>query len=356
MELKLHGRVVKVFTVMPRTQSAPQYLKKLRSLAACSEAIGCTGMLLFLGNDTPVDPWLAAHTILSETRSLRPLVAVNPVYMHPFAAARMISSLTLLFRRRIYLNLITGTSTADHAALDDGLPHDARYRRLGEYAAAVNMLLSRGRPASFEGEYYRLRNAQLIPGVADEMRPGMLLAGHSASARVLAESIGAESLQMLGPTLNDVPARVTAFNFGVVARDSRDAAVEAAKRLFPVDDIGQEVAAKAMAATDATWKRALWKDFTSEEIGADGYWLGPFRNGHADCPYLVGDHGSIAKHIVQLVERGCRTLIIDTPGDEQEIREIARAFAQAAQLLRDPVSQELGTIRVFENADVQATR
>ena len=42
-----------------------------------------------------------------DTKNLCPLVAVNPVYMHPFAAAKMVSSFALMYQRKVYLNMIT---------------------------------------------------------------------------------------------------------------------------------------------------------------------------------------------------------------------------------------------------------
>ena len=71
-----------------------------------------TGMLIFQGNDVFIEPLITAQFLLAETKRLSPFIALNPIYMHPFTAAKMIASLTLLYGRKIYLNLITGTATS----------------------------------------------------------------------------------------------------------------------------------------------------------------------------------------------------------------------------------------------------
>jgi len=38
-----------------------------------------------------VDPWLIAQAMITHTERLCPLVAVQPVYMHPYAVAKMVA-------------------------------------------------------------------------------------------------------------------------------------------------------------------------------------------------------------------------------------------------------------------------
>lgn len=336
MQLRLPEREVKVFTVMPRTRDKTSYVRDLTNLACWSEACGSTGILLFLGNDTLLDPWLSACTAMSRTQDLQPLVAVNPLYMHPFAAARMISSLALLFERKIYINLIAGTAVRDHTALGDQLEHDKRYARLSEYAQVMQLLLTQRRPVSFHGHYYQINDLQLLPSLPAHLQPDFLLAGQSAAARALACSLPAETLQMLGPDLDGPADAQGGLYFGIVTRPDRAAALEAARAYFPADDVGREVAARAMQATDATWKRRLWSESESEEISTCGYWLGPFKNFQSDCPYVVGERAVLSGIIAELVRKGTSTFVIDTPVAEVELQEIAAAFKGARELLCEP--------------------
>ena len=103
-------------------------------------------MLVYTDN-TEVDPWLVAQHIIQSTSRLCPLVAIQPIYMHPYAVAKMVSSLAHLYGRRVYLNMVAGGFKNDLVALNDATPHDRRYERLVEYTTIIQRLLSDLNPA-----------------------------------------------------------------------------------------------------------------------------------------------------------------------------------------------------------------
>jgi alkanesulfonate monooxygenase len=65
------------------------------------EGIGCEGSLIYTENGL-VDPWVVAQVLVESTTSLAPLVAVQPVYMHPYSVAKMVSTLAHLYERRTF--------------------------------------------------------------------------------------------------------------------------------------------------------------------------------------------------------------------------------------------------------------
>src|ERR1700732_157936 len=81
------------------------YVKRVCEVSRWSDDAGCKGILVYTDNSV-VDPWLIAHTIIQNTRALSPLVAVQPVYMHPYTVAKMVSSLSYLHDRRMCLNMV----------------------------------------------------------------------------------------------------------------------------------------------------------------------------------------------------------------------------------------------------------
>ena len=131
-------------------------------------------MLVYTDNSL-IDPWIVAALVLESTRSLVPLVAVQPVYMHPYSVAKLVTSLGNLFGRRILLNMVAGGFVGDLAALDDRPPHDRRYDRLIEFTRIVTGLLDDAGPMTFEGEFYRTLNLKLSPALATE-KPSSLWA------------------------------------------------------------------------------------------------------------------------------------------------------------------------------------
>ncbi len=84
-----------------------------------------------------VDPWLVSQLIIQNTKQLRPLVAIQPIYMHPYSVAKMVTSFSMLYGRAVYLNFVAGGFKRDLQALNDTTPHDLRYQRIIEYATII---------------------------------------------------------------------------------------------------------------------------------------------------------------------------------------------------------------------------
>lgn len=333
MKLNYQGRSIEVFSLVPRAANSELFWPNVLEVIRLSDKYRCSGILILNGNEIVIEPWLIAQAIAARSASLMPLVAVNPVYMHPFSAARMISSLSLAYRRRVFLNLITGTSLSHLEALGDDTPHDVRYDRLLEFTQILTALLS-GHPLSFEGRFYKTKGLQLLPALASEMQPQYLLAGQSTGAVQVAEKTGAANIQMLGPRLDAQANAVKAIHFGLVARASEAGAWQAAHARFPEDKLGQFVLGESMKNTDSQWKRRMQMAAAQESAAArPGFWMMPFRNFQADCPYFIGSHERAADLVAGLVRAGVHTFVLDIPLDEQEFENTASVFSTALRLL-----------------------
>jgi len=83
------------------------YARRVTDIARWSEQYGCKGILVYTDNSL-VDAWLVSQIIIQNTEKLCPLVAVQPVYMHPYSVAKMVASFGYLYSRRIYLNMVAG--------------------------------------------------------------------------------------------------------------------------------------------------------------------------------------------------------------------------------------------------------
>src|SRR5689334_3973245 len=107
---QLDGHKIDIFTVNPRITDAQSYWETTKRNIALSEKYNASGILLFSGNDTYADPWLVAGYIAQTTKSLIPFVALDPLTMPPYTAAKLINSLAYMYDRPTYLNWITGLS------------------------------------------------------------------------------------------------------------------------------------------------------------------------------------------------------------------------------------------------------
>ena len=333
MRIQLADDAVEVFAISPRTTAQTLYWKDIQTVTRLSQQSDCTGVLIFTGNDVYVEPWIVAHYVITETETLVPLVAVNPVYMHPFSAAKMISSFAYLYKRRVYLNLVTGTALSYLEALGDRLSHDDRYERLREYVQIISRLLGDDGLTSFDGRFYQASNLVLLPKVPKSLFPGFLVAGQSEAAQEICRSIGGVGMQMLQPGLDHAINDQTGIHFGIVTREKEERAWAAAKRLYHEDEAGREVLDYSMSNTDSVWKRDLKRTADDEAKLPANYWLTPFRNLKADCPYVVGDYEYVVNLLVSLIEKGIRVFVLEIPPLEEEFQHINTAFGMAARRL-----------------------
>jgi len=320
---------LRIFPATPRNHEPTSHIDNIMRVARFSEINGFEGPLLFTGNDIAVEPWTMAQHILSQTTKISPLIAVNPVYMHPFTVARLVSSFAQLYGRKVYLNMVTGTATSDLSAIGEQHSHEDRYLRLGEFISIVRKLLVSARPISFNGKFYSLRNLQLRPSFPVALLPEFLIAGQSDDALRVSSEMGCLAMQMLPPTLEDGLSNAPGVNMGIVARQERDQAWRAAHVLFQDSAENRDVLKYTMSNTDSVWKRRLGAEAEIEELRENGYWLGPFMNYQADCPYLVGSYSDVGSSLRRFVEKKISTIILDVIADEEELQHVSRTLASS---------------------------
>jgi alkanesulfonate monooxygenase len=334
---------VQIFSTCPQSGATDglQYLDRVADVARWSEENGCTGILVYTDNSV-VDPWLVAQVILEHTTTLCPLVAVQPVYMHPYAVAKMVSTLGYMHGRRLYLNMVAGGFKNDLNALNDPTPHDRRYERLVEYTNLIKRLLETDQPVSVSGEFYQVNQLKLTPPLAKELFPGLLISGSSDAGLAAAQAIGATAVkypkpaahyhsQPLDPQLNH------GVRVGVIARHDVADAWGVAYERFPEDRKGQLARTLATKVSDSTWHHQL-SELGQSADGQNPYWLVPFENYRTNCPYLVGSYDVVAREIERYLSTGHRTFILDIPPTRDELRHIGIVFKQAAMLAEAALS------------------
>lgn len=333
MEFDYHDRKIHSFVITPRTLDAAEYWENIKTTGEWCRDFGLTGPLLFNGNDTFVEVFVAAQTMV-EQYGVSPLIAVNPLYMHPFTAAKFVSSYAYSFEKRVYLNMITGTALSQAEAMNCSLDHDQKYDRLREYIDIVQQLTEKSpRPISYEGDYYTVTDLALPVEIPQNLLPGYFIAGHSEGASAVRDATGAVGMKMLLPELAEAVQEDKGIHFGVVCRETEDEAWEAANEQFPEDRRGKHMLERSMKNTDSVWKKRLKFAADTADQCDNGYWLAPFRNFQADCPYFISSRDRLAKLIVDLVKSGVDEFILDVPPHREDFEEAAAAFAQAKEIL-----------------------
>jgi alkanesulfonate monooxygenase len=335
MPAAAHDHGLKIFSTCPPSALAqPETgLRQLEEIARWSEDAGCEGILVFTDN-AQLDPWLVSQVIIEATERLCPLVAIQPVYMHPYSVAKMVTSLAHLHGRRLYLNMVAGGFKNDLTALNDLTPHDERYARLVEYTTVVQSLLRTADPVSFEGRYYKVANLKLTPPLPDDLATGVLVSGSSEAGMHAARQLGATAVEYPKPSAEyagALPANgaSSGIRIGIIARSEDAEAWSVARARFPEDRKGQLTHQLAMKVSDSSWHRQL-SELGNTGVGAENpYWLVPFQNYKAMCPYLVGSYDRVADEVARYVDVGYRTFILDAPASADEMRHIGVVFERA---------------------------
>ena len=327
---------LKLFSTCPesRTTHSAAYRHHVAEAARWSEAAGFEGTLIYTENGL-VDPWLVAQLVIEATDRLLPLVAVQPVYMHPYSVAKMVATFAHLYGRRTYLNMVAGGFRNDLAALGDELAHDTRYERLIEYTSIIKQLTGSSKPVTFTGSFYTTAELPLTPVVPPDCGPAFMISGSSAAGVNAARQLGAIAVKYPQPASQEQAVDAGAesgMRIGIVARQDREDAWRTAYMRFPEDRAGQIAHHLAMQVSDSEWHDQL--SALAYEAATEGnpYWLGPFKNYKTFCPYLVGSYDDVAQRLADYLQRGFRYFILDVPASEEELHHIGTAFRDAVSI------------------------
>ena len=325
---------LEIFSTCPQSSqvSREAYFKNVVDVARWSEKYGCKGILVYTDNSI-VDPWLVSQVIIENTETLCPLVAIQPIYMHPYAAAKMVASYGYIYNRQIYLNMLAGGFKNDLLALNDTTPHDRRYDRTVEYTQIMKLLLGSSTGVSFTGEFYTIDKLKMTPPLPPELFPGILISGSSEAGLAAAKAIGATAVKYPKPpgeyeNESKKENLGSGVRVGIITREDEDEAWRIAHERFPEQDRKGELAHQlAMKTSDSVWHKQLSE--LSKTPDNNPYWLTPFQHYKTFCPYLVGSYQKVAVELARYIALGFHTFILDIPPDEEELYHMNISFGKA---------------------------
>lgn len=327
---------IAIYSTCPQSKGVAggEYPGRVTEVARWSEQAGCRGMFVYTDNGL-LDPWVVAMHALSVTTTLRPLVAVQPLYMHPYTVAKLVASIAHLHGRAVDLNLVAGGSRNDLVALADGSPYEHRYERIVEYATIVTHLTTSAEPLTFGGRHYRVSDVRLTPPVPEALRPRLFVSGASQACLDAARTVGAVAVSpprqaVDGEATGDGPER--GVRVGIITRPEACQAWEAARARFPSPVNGGIDAALAERIAVTTDTRS--GDGRNGDAEPNPYWRWPATAHGTHCPYLVGTHERVSVEIARYLARGVRTFIADTPLEPDDLLDVHRVVHTAAIGLR----------------------
>jgi len=286
----------------------PPELGYLALVARAAERLGFTGMLTPTGTFCE-DSWVTTAALLTETSTLKFMVAFRPGLITPTLAAQMASTYQRISGGRLLLNVVTGGESAEQRRFGDWLDHDQRYARTAEFLQVLRGAWS-GRPFDFEGEYYKVAGATTRQ--PPDPIPPIFFGGSSPPAlRVAAAHV--DTYLTWGEPPAAVEAKLNAVrslaggttSFGirlhVITRDTAAEAWSAARNLLDrVPPAAVEAARERFARTESEGQKrmAALTGGDSLEVSPN-LWagFGLVRPGAGTA--LVGSHAEVAERLTE---------------------------------------------------------
>ncbi|MNK11079.1 Methanesulfonate monooxygenase [compost metagenome] len=302
----------------------------LKQVAVAADTLGYDGVLLPTGRSCE-DAWVAASSLIGETKQLKFLVAVRPGLSTPGLAVRMAATFDRLSKGRLLINVVTGGDQAELEA--DGLhaSHSERYEITDEFLKVWRASLSgEGGDAGydFEGKHIQVKGAKTLYPPVQKPYPPLYFGGSSPAAHELAaEQVDVyltwgEPPAAVAEKIADMRARAAkhgrSLKFGirlhVIVRETNEEAWKAADELIKyVDD---DLIARAQASfnkMDSEGQRrmaALHGGKKDKLEVSPNLWagVGLVRGGAGTA--LVGDAETVAARMQEYADLGIETFIL----------------------------------------------
>jgi alkanesulfonate monooxygenase len=337
--------------------NSPSYLS---DVARAIEYAGFNAILIPTGPSCH-DAWVVASALSRATTRLKFLVAFRPGFVLPAVAAQTAQSLQRITGGRLLLNVVTGGNSAEQRGYGDYLDHAQRYARTDEFLEIVRRLWA-GEQFSYDGEYYRLRNARLRR--VEEPMPSIYFGGASA----VAESVAAkhsDTYLFWGETPDMVRERIAradtlaqehgrtlryGYRVHVIARDTEEQAwAEADRLLREIPKVDLDRAQQQLARSESTGQARMTSLHAGKTINhvrdleiSPNLWagVGLVRSGAGTA--LVGSHAQVAERIQELYDLGVDSFILS---GYPNLEEALRVGEEVVPLIHRGTSRQSSPLR-----------
>jgi alkanesulfonate monooxygenase len=265
------------------------------------------------------DPWSIASYYALLTTNIKFLIAVNPAMMSPTYCALKVSTFQKLFGDRIAINVVSGASTVEQSAFSDYSPIESRYKRSGEFAYILKTLVVDGEINNFDGEFYKIKNAEIEKGNEFEV----VFAGSSDNTINLANNFGSAHYYAMESSDQYIDNRKkvnveSAIKSTIIVEETSSIAWQRANELLNLATIERiEELKKDLSSHESEnqKRQEALHNFSKENlIVEDNIWAGMGLLHGGGITAMVGDYHEVANLIEKFYTYGLdRILIAGTP-------------------------------------------
>lgn len=306
-----------------------------------AEECGIDSLLVDFGFAKP-DPMLLAARIGPATEKIKFILAYRSGLFTPTMFVQQINTLSALIQGRILLNIVAGYSPEEQRAYGDFLSHDERYERTHEFLAICKAFWNGEREVNFSGKYYQIEKGSLkTPYISPDRKfPEIIVGGGSVAARQLAMAQGTCWMQLADAPekMQEDVAAVTArgveagVRVCVIARSTRQEALEAAESLIAGSDYGRKLAGSKefFAKTDSVSFKQAYQKGESEWL-TPTLWTGAVRMQGPTAIALVGSTEEVASAFLEYKAIGISQFIL---AGWPKLEEMVRFGREVLPLIR----------------------
>jgi alkanesulfonate monooxygenase len=311
-----------LFTECPvHTKFDKTDLLKHCTLAKTTELHQFAGSLVYYEH-LSLDPFIVTSYIFQNTKRHIPLIAVQPFAMPPFTAAKMVHSILSLYRRKLYLNMVSGQVESELEEVGNTLDKNERYSRLIEYAEIVRTLLASNEPLTFQGDYYNYKNLQINSSVPPELMPKIFIASGSGSS---------ESLQAAGKvgdvlvSMADSAANYQEKFIGKVSGKK----LEFGMKVNIISGRTKEEAFIKARQSSKFRERAISRNMLRSKLrltSVEEELYYPSNGDRGNAPLWVGSYEQIAAYAQGFINLGVNHFIIQNANDNDTVIDCGEVF------------------------------
>jgi alkanesulfonate monooxygenase len=310
------------------------YHDYLLQVAKAAEISGFDGALIPSFPDSE-DPWVIAASIARHTKTLRFMIAYQPMWFDPLQAAKASASLQRLSGGRLLFNIITGGGGPGQLWWGDRIAHDDRYTRTTEFLDVLKGVWD-GRPFSYQGKFFQFEDAVLPAPLAGQRFPELYFVGSSDAALAAQGKHADFDLSHLEPEANlvrkfdrvrelaskDGRTVKPAVRFNIIARRTPEEAWDVVRRAWARvdwDHRERENAKRGRGDGVGSWRNTVTRTTTVEDLVVEDLWGGFGTLGSQGSPLgFVGSYEQAAERIDKFIRLGVDGFILSsTPALEE---------------------------------------
>ena len=315
--------------------------------AQVHEAAGFDRVLIGFHSTGP-DAWAVAGHAAANTKDLHMLVAHRPGFQSPTVAARAAVTLDHFTGGRVSLNIVTGGSDSELAKDGDWSEKDTRYRRTDEFLDIVRAVWTSPEPFSYDGEFYRVKDA--YSDVKPVQQPSIpIYFGGASGAAVPVGAKHADVYMFWGEPLADTAQRIAAVRAAAPSDDGPAFSVSVRPILGATEAEAWDKAhgylerivshrGEAPGSAPAAGSQRLLDLAAQREVFDDRLWMAiaAATGAGGNTSALVGTAEQVAQSLLRYYELGVTSFLIR---GFEPLRDAAEFGRELIPLVREGVAE-----------------